>query len=113
MVKNFLESIRSKSESHRRGVAVGLSFFITLIVFLGWVGQRGFLGGNSSVAEAPKVEVAKQTASAANTISPLESSKKSFMSGFEEIKKTYQGFKESVSSVLIPFISGIEVYENK
>jgi len=109
---NRLDNIRQKPESYKRGVALGLSVMLTLVIALGWAGQKGMIGGGT-VAEGGKGEKASLTASVGTALTPIESSKHSFASGFEEIKKTYQSFKDSLSDVLVPFVTGIEVYEKK
>ena len=111
-MNNFLENIRQKPESYKRGMALGLSLLLTFFIAFGWAGQKGILGGGSSVAEIPKVKKT-QTANVASAVSPAESSKQSVLSGFTEIKKTWTDFKDSISSVLVPFMTGIEVYEKK
>ncbi len=111
-MRALLEKIRQKPESHKQGVALSLSLVITFLVALGWAGQRGMIGGGD-LAEAPKVENQNQTALSVNALSPIESSKQSLSSGLSQIKEVYDSFKDSLASVLVPFITGIEVYERK
>ncbi len=110
----IIDKIRQKSEAEKRGIALGLSITITLLVAVGWAGERGLLGGGrGSVAESQNIDKSSQTAAVVKSVSPVESSKRTLFQGLEGIQKSYQDFKESVSSVLVPFITGIEVYERK
>jgi len=45
--------------------------------------------------------------------SPIENTKQVFGAAFDEIGKQYQELKDSFSSVFVPFISSIEVYERE
>ncbi|MEK7642667.1 MAG: hypothetical protein AAB392_02625 [Patescibacteria group bacterium] len=113
-MRALLQNIREKPEHHKRSVAFGLSLVLTFVVALGWLGQKSLFDGSPSVAKNAKTEAKKQTASAIDSApSPLESSKKSVSSGLNEVKEAYENLKESLADVLVPFITGIEVYERK
>lgn len=108
-MRKFIENIRSKPESDRRRAALGASLFITAIIFATWVGSKGWI-------EMPKGEGNLQTAQvidAEQAVSPLDSSKRAAGEIGSEIKSSYNNFKESVSRVLVPFVTGIEIYERK
>lgn len=113
----FLNDIRQKPEDHRRKVAFGLSIALTLVITLGWAAERGFLHTSSgTVAESDlqgELRSSSQTATVATALTPLESSKQTFKAILGEFGTAYSSFKESMSSVLVPFVSGIEIYEKK
>ena len=108
-MRALLEKIRQQPETHKKGVALGLSLALTLVISLGWAGQRGWLN-NGEVAQAPK---ANQITSNTLALSPIQSSKKSLASGLSGLEGLYEAVKNSVASVFVPFITGIEVYERK
>ena len=97
----MLDFLRKKSESTRRKIAFGTSLAISLLIFASWFYHKGYLDYGTPIiaqkSEETSVPVVK------NTIS-------SFDSVFTQIGKQYDAFKESVASVLVPFITGIDVY---
>ncbi len=94
----------------KRTISFGLSLAIVLVLAFTWAEQRSIFGNSGDVAE---VKTVTQTASALRPLPPIENSKRSLVSGMEEIKKSYQSFKESIYNVLVPFIANIEVYDKK
>lgn len=111
MIIKKYRSIMEKPEAHREKWALGLTVFLTAIIFFSWTLYKGYfdLGDSSTVAkEEPKI----QTAAAAMAPGPIENSKNTIRNAFDDFRKQYNDFKESVSSVIVPFITGIEVYES-
>jgi hypothetical protein len=112
MITKKYRSIMEKSEEHREKWALGLTVFFTAVIFFSWTLYKGYidLGGSGTVVvkEEPKALVA--TAAAPG---PIENSKSTLRNAFDEFAKQYSDFKESVSSVIVPFITGIEVYESR
>ena len=100
-----------KSEEHRNKWALGLSVTLSVLIFISFAFYKGFIsfGGGGVASESQKASVV----SAESVPSPIETTKDTFMAAFGEIGKQYQEFKDSVSSVLVPFITGIEVYDRK
>ncbi len=115
-MQSFLEKIRQSSETHKQGVALGLSLVLTLVVAFGWAGQRGlieFSGDNL----AQKASVAP-SARAENPVSgdlptPLDQLKLSLGSAWSGLGEVYGSVRDSLAGVFVPFITGIEVYERR
>lgn len=100
-----------QSEESRNRWAISLTVVFSVFIFIGFAFYKGFLSfeGFNTVS---KVQTANIVA-AEVVPSPVENTKKTFQAAFEEIDKKYQEFKESLSDVFVPFITGIEVYERK
>lgn len=109
------KSIMEKPEEHRERWALGLSVFFTAIIFVGFGFYKGFLnfGGMGAIANQTYQDNMANVVSAKSVPSPIESTKQTFEAAFGEIGKQYQQLKDSMSSVLVPFISNIEVYQRK
>lgn len=104
-----------RDEEHRNKWAAGLTFAVSAIIFTGFAFYRGFISFDLGGVIA-EIKPEKQTASVVSVESapsPIENSKEIFIAAFEEINNQYQQFKKSVSNVLVPFVTGIEVYERK
>ena len=100
----------AQSETHRNRWALGLASTFTILIFISFAFYRGFLSfGNPNNAKNQVASVV----SAEKIPSPLQNTKQTFSSAFSEIDKQYQNFKNSLESVLVPFVTGIEVYERK
>jgi hypothetical protein len=105
-----------KPEEHRNKWALGLATTLTLIIFVSFAFYRGYLsfGNSGTIAE---VKSQNQTAAAVLSVksvpSPIENTKETFKSAFDEIGKQYGEFTDSMSNVLVPFFTGIEVYQRK
>jgi hypothetical protein len=111
MLLEKYNSIMEKPEEHRNKWALGLSVTLTILIFISFAFYKGYLSfGNGYTA--PKGQVAN-VISAKAVPSPIESTKETFKSAFGEIKKQYQDFTDSVSAVLVPFVTGIDVYNRK
>lgn len=108
-MRKFIENIRSKPESDRRRAALGASLLVTTIIFATWVGTKGWI--NFGTPEK-KMQTA-QVIDAKSAISPFDSSKRTIQEVGSGIESAYRDFKESVSRVLVPFVTGIEIYERK
>ena len=101
-----------REEAHRNKWALGLSVSLTVVIFLSFAFYKGFLSfGNDSTMAGIKSQ--NQVAAAASVPSPVENTKETFSAAFGEIGKQYQQFTDSVSAVLTPFFTGIEVYDRK
>ncbi len=102
-----------REESYRNRWALGLTLSLSLVIFTSFAFYKGYLSvGSPKIAGEPKSQVAN-VISAEKVPSPIESSASTFKSAFYEIDKQYQSFKESISDVLVPFVTGIDVYERK
>jgi hypothetical protein len=110
LIKKY-KSIMEKSEEHRNKWAFGMTIVFSALIFTSFAFYRGFIsfGGGTVKSSAQLANVV----SAESVPSPIETSKNTFMAAFGEINKQYQDFKDSMASVLVPFISGIDVYERK
>src|SRR3989344_2663368 len=100
-------SIMERDEEHRNKWALGLTVALSVFIFTGFAFYNGYLNFNNSPKQIANV------VSADLAPTPLKNSKQTFGAAFEEISKQYGLFKESVSAVLVPFITGIEVYDRK
>lgn len=107
MVK-ILDNIRQRPEHHKKAVSVFLSLILTSVFVLGWAFQKDIISPN--VAKSERYE--RVTAST-KPASPTQSYKRSVKKAFGELSSVYSAFKASVSSVIVPFITGIEIYERK
>ena len=104
-------AIMEKPEEHRSKWALGLAIASTALIFISFSFYKGYLGfGGGGVASKNQVA---NVVSAESAPSPIQNTKETFTNAFGEINKKYQEFKDSVSSVLVPFVTGIEVYERK
>lgn len=97
-----------KSEEQRKKWALGLTVTFSLFIFMGFAFYKGYIGfdmgGNSSVNVANVI-------AAENVPSPFQNTKQTFENAFGTIGEKYKNLKESISNVLVPFVTGIEVYE--
>jgi len=107
LIKKY-NSIMEKPEEHRNRWALGLTIALSVLIFTSFSFYKGYLsfGGNNKDQVASVI-------SAKSAPSPLQNSKEAFMAAFDEINKQYREFTNSVSDVLVPFITGIDVYERK
>ena len=128
----MLDNLLQKPESYRHKVAAGSAFGITLVIAAVWAFTNGFFGfgttttvtrtesgsqqliasavaSNSSVTASASKTTPRKSDNTAN--SPLDNTKNAFGAAFGEIGKQFEGLKESLASVLVPFITGIDVYE--
>ena len=100
----------SKPEEYRNRWALGLSVTLSVFIFVSFAFYKGYLSfGSEKLAVGQKYS--EQVASVVIAPSPVENTRKTFETAFEEINKKYQEFKDSLSAVFVPFITGIEVYE--
>lgn len=111
MIIKKYNQIMQKSEEQRNKWALGLALTLSVFIFVSFAFYKGFLSfGNNSVIAQKESE---SQIVATDIPSPLENSKKTFGAAFSEIGKQYKLFKESIAGVLVPFVTGIEVYERK
>ncbi len=101
----MLEGLKQKPESFRQKVALSGAALISLLIFSGWFYSKGYFGYSTTTATQNEVTEAPSTAK-----SPLENTKVTFNSVFDQISREYQALKDSIASVLVPFITGIDVY---
>ncbi len=101
----------AKPEEYRNKWALSLAVTLSVFIFVSFAFYKGYLSfGNSNAMSKNQMA---NVVSAQLVPSPIESTKETFSTAFSEINKQYQEFKNSVSNVLVPFITGIEVYERK
>jgi hypothetical protein len=111
MLLKKYNSIMAKSEGHRNNWAFGLTVVFSVFIFVSFAFYRGYLSfGNVNIM--PKNQAAN-VISAKSAPSPIQNTKETFKSAFKEIGKQYGEFTDSISSVLVPFFTGIEVYNRK
>lgn len=115
----IIENLRRKPESYRHKIALFTSTTFSLIVFVAWASFNGFIGmPKSSVAEEnPSQNTATVSEASLNlseeALSPLGNSKSALKAALDQFSAQFGVLKESLSNVLVPFMSGIEVYESK
>lgn len=83
---NFIEKMKTQSESKKRAIAFFTSFFIMAIIFSAWLSTHFF-------RVSPDVVVIKE-----NTSSPLLSLRENLAGSFEGIKGAVTDLKEEVSN---------------
>ena len=102
-----------REEAHRSKWALGLATTLSVFILVGFGFYKGFLTvGNSGVIA--QNEQSKEVATvivAEKAPSPLSNSKQTFSNILDQITDQYSQFKDSINSVLVPFVTGIEVYE--
>ena len=104
-----------REERYRNRWALGLTVTLSVFIFVSFAFYKGYLSlsNNGVVAQKESVSQAANVIAADLAPSPFENSKKTFEAAFGEINKKFQEFKDSVSAVLVPFVTSIEVYERK
>src|SRR3989344_6611278 len=114
LIKKY-NSIMEKSEEYRNRWALGLAVVCSVFIFTGWGFFTGFLsfGNNNQVVGQKSGSQTAAVVSVKLVPTPIENTKETFKSAFSGIKEKYQEFKDSMADVFVPFITGIEVYENK
>lgn len=109
-------AIMEKEEAHRNRWALGLSITLSLFIFLSWAFYKDFISfqfGSGTLADEISTSQVANVSATDTAPSPLENSKDTFLSAFNEIAKQYISLKKSISDVLVPFVTGIEVYERE
>ena len=109
----MLDGLKKRPESTRRKIAFSLSLFISLLIFSGWALNKGYFGySTTTVAQNSEgvLESSSSSTEAPKVGSPLVNSESTFNSAFDQIKEQFNILKESLASVLVPFITGIDVY---
>lgn len=104
-----------KPEAERKRWALGLTVVFSALIFFSFTFYKGYLSfgnENNLVGQNSKNQVAN-VISADLAPSPIQNTKETFTAAFKEIDKQFQEFKGSIESVLVPFVTGIEVYERK
>ncbi len=111
MLLKKYNSIMQREEAHRNKWALGLSISLSLIIFVSFAFYKGYLSfGNNNTASKNQVA---NIISAGAVPSPIQSTKETFKTAFDEVNKQYRQFTDSISAVLVPFFTGIEVYERE
>ena len=115
MIWKKYKEIMQREEAHRNKWALGLATTLSVFVFISFAFYKGYLsfGGGNMASNSPAGRQVASVVSAEVVPSPLQNTKETFSAGFDEIGKQYNQFTDSVSSVLVPFFTGIEVYERK
>jgi hypothetical protein len=105
----------AKSEEHRDRWALGLSVTLTIFIFVSFAFYKGYLsfGDKNIVVQQKYQNQMTNVLSAKLAPSPIQNTKETLKSTFDEIGKQYQEFKDSISSVLVPFVTSIEFYGKK
>lgn len=102
-----------REEPYRNRWALGLTVSLSLVIFTSFAFYKGYLSvGSPKIAGESKSQTAN-VISAEKVPSPIESSASTFKSALYEIDRQYQSFKASISDVLVPFVTGIDVYERQ
>src|SRR6185436_19629216 len=110
----MLTKIRQKPEEYRKKLALGISSGVLFVMLLSWVYLNGFLGFGEPIIAEKNSNNTSQTASVAlsdSSISPFDSSKSTFSGILNSIADQYHLLVETIGSVMVPFVRGIEVYE--
>ena len=104
-----------ESEAHRNKWALGLSLTLTIFIFIGFAYYKDFIGfGNNNYVAQKNLDTQSANVISTDLVpSPLQNSKETFGVAFEEIIKQYSLLKKSIAGVLVPFVTGIDVYERK
>ena len=113
-MRKTIEKLRRKPDSYKHKFAFFTATFISLIIFAGWAGSKGYIGlPSGEVAYTPEQNVAAASSAKLEVPSPFDNSMNAIKAAFGQFGEQYNSLKESLSNVLVPFISGIEVYESK
>jgi hypothetical protein len=114
LVKKY-KSIMREPEAYRNKWAAGLTIVVSVFIFVSFAFYKGFISFGDGGAFAKKDSAAQvaNVVSADKAPSPIESTGETFKAAFGEIGKQFQQFKDSMSAVLVPFVTGIDVYERK
>lgn len=102
-----------KPEEHRNKWALGLAVSLSVIILISFAFYKGYLSFGSGTNVVAEHKFSDQVAGAAAAPTPIENSKETFKAAFDEINKQYQSFKDSISAVLVPFVTNIEVYKRE
>lgn len=108
-VKTY-KSIMEKPESYRNKWALGLATTCSILIFTGFAFYKGYINLDLNSGQVAENQVANVVV-AGDAPSPIENTKDAFSSVFKEASVQYKKLKESLSSVLVPFWSNIDVYE--
>lgn len=117
MIKKTYAHIMRQDEKKRANWALGLSISVFSLILVGFAFQKGYINvGNNQdsqfVSNTSKSNVAS-VIEASSAPSPLENTRQTIDVATSQIKNQYKSFLDSVSAVLVPFVSGIDVYERK
>lgn len=104
-----------RDESYRGKWAFGLATTLSILILFSFVFYKGYLsfGGEANLASQKSSSQMANVVSADVVPSPIQNTKQVFGAAFGEIGKKYKEFTDSVSSVFVPFVSSIEVYERE
>jgi hypothetical protein len=108
----YVGEISKRPEQYKNKIALGLSILCSLVIFLGFAFYKGYLT-LAVPAKVPAKTQAANVVSIEKVPSPFQNSKEALGEAFDEISKRYREAQESISDVLVPFITSIEVYERK
>lgn len=103
----------AQPEDYRNKWALGLTISLSILILASFTFYKGYLsfGESGAIAEQKLGNQVANVISADSASSPIQNTKETFSAGIKEISKKYQELKDSVSDVLVPFVTGIEVYE--
>lgn len=106
--------IMAKPEDHRNRWALVLASVMSIFIFTGFAFYKGFIGFEMGLpGQSGGKKQAAAVVAADKLPSPIENTKKTFGNAFDKIGAQYQEFKESVSAVVVPFVTGVDIYERK
>lgn len=117
-----------KSESYRINVARALTIVVFSFILTGFAFYEDLISFNNNInnvatnknlnenygqlASVASVNlVNKNVGKNQNVPSPIENTKETFKNFFDEIEIQFNNLKDSVSSVIVPFITSIDIYQ--
>lgn len=115
----LLEELRNKPEKTRKTIALSVSGAVFLSMFSIWFYANGYFGFSKPTTITADPESQTQLANVSSSLSsdkkeyssPFQNTKNVFSGTIEQISKQYDLLKESLSSVFVPFITSIDVYQ--
>lgn len=110
----MFENLLKKPESYRKKAALATTLALFAIILFSWSFYEGLITfPDKEISGFPRDNLAASAALEKEALSPMENISGAFDSVFKEFKNEYNALKESLESVFVPFISGIEVYESR
>src|SRR5690349_15896105 len=104
----MLEEIRKKPESSRRKIALGTSLGVMLLIVSVCAYNKGYFGYSTTTVVAEKTESIQETSTPDINKSKINTP---LTLALDQIIKRYGELRDSIASVMVPFITGIDVYQ--